>query len=82
MVSNSKLCNLIITYLRNLFLKKINVIFLSKGTYITIAQSINQGHIYVPRAVQREAQIKKIKNLHVYYEKDNLCYLLKLLNNI
>ena len=22
------------------------------------------------------------KNLHVYYEKDNLCYLLKLLNNI
>ena len=44
-VSNFKLCNLIIAYLRNLFLKKINVIFLSKGTYMTLAQSINQGHI-------------------------------------
>jgi hypothetical protein len=34
------------------------------------------------RTVKKQVQIKNFKNLHVYYEKDYLCYLLKLLSNI
>ena len=28
---------------------------------------------------KNKRRLKKVKNLHVYYEKDNLCYLLKFL---
>ena len=47
---------------------------------MSLAQFINQGHICPSRSLET-TQIKTFKNLHVYYEKDNLCYLLKLLNN-
>ena len=39
--------------------------------YKSLAQSINQGHICPSRSLKTR-QIKKIKNLHVYYEKDNI----------
>jgi hypothetical protein len=71
-----------ITYLRNLFLKKINV-------FITFQRDIyNPSTVYQPGTYMSLAQSKNkrrlnfFKNLHVYYEKDNLCFLLKLLNNI
>jgi hypothetical protein len=38
------------------------------GTYMSLVQSINKR------------KLNKFKNFHVYYEKDNLCYLLKYLN--
>jgi hypothetical protein len=41
-----------------------------QGTCMSLTQSKNKH------------RFNKFKNLHVYYEKDNLCYLLKLLNNI
>ena len=50
------------------------------GTYIYPERNILTCDIYVPRETQ--ALIKNNKNLHVYYEKDNLCYLLKLLRTI
>jgi len=32
--------------------------------------------------VYQKTNMAAYKNFHVYYEKDNLCYLLKQLNNI
>jgi hypothetical protein len=70
----------------NLFLKENKRKFLSQETYMSLEQSINLEYICPSRSLKKQAQIKNVKNLHVYYEKDHLCYLAEssgyLLNNI
>jgi hypothetical protein len=63
----NKLRKYVIIRLHNL---KLNTDIVQPGTYMSLTQS------------KKTAQNKTIKNFDVYYEKDNLCYLLILLNNI
>ena len=61
-VSDFKLCNIIIKYLRNLFLKKINVNFCPalRNIYVPRAD-LSTREVCIPRAVCQQAHIKNLR---------------------